>query len=89
LPCAAVEFDGLAELVDDASLMPGTAAAPCPDAAALPWGAAELAWVAAFPCGAGPVGAAAPLPGSVAPPGSATAPDASGVAARDAVAVGG
>jgi hypothetical protein len=82
LPFAAVEFDWLAELADVAPLMPGTAAVPGTDAATLPWGAAELVWVAAFPCGEEPVGAA-PFPGIAAPP------DGSGVAAGDAVSVGG
>jgi hypothetical protein len=75
LPWAAVEFDWLAAVVDVAPLMPGTAAAPITDATALPWGAAELACVAAFPCGTEPGGAAAPFTGTAASPGAATAAD--------------
>jgi hypothetical protein len=89
LPSAAVEFECVAELVDVGALMPGTAAAPCTDAATLRWGGAELAWGAALPCGAEPAVAAAPFAGIAAPPGAATALDVSGVAAGDAVSVGG
>jgi hypothetical protein len=89
LPWAALEFDWLTGLVDVAPLMPGTAAAPCTVAATLPYGAAVLAWAAAFPCGAEAAGAVAPFPGIAAPPGAAAALAVSGVAAGDAVAVAG
>jgi hypothetical protein len=92
LPWAAVEFEWVAEFVDAAESMPGTAAAPCTDPAMLPWGAAELAWVAAFACGAEPAGAAAPFPWIAPPAGVPTARDVPGVpagdAAGDAVAAG-